>query len=146
MWNPLSEASHPNAIPSLDTEKERERYAMFKKKVEQFCVLIIGGANASKTTILKKICNTEIYDNKGKKIDASMVEPTAFMNFIKCGIHDIENEMVFRSNPTTSVTPTFVFHNSRVFEAGGVNEFKRVKEFVAKCTREKNMNRRIHVI
>ncbi|KAG1842482.1 hypothetical protein C8R48DRAFT_781079 [Suillus tomentosus] len=68
-----------------------------------FRILIIGRANAGKTTILKRVCNTrenpEIYDSAGKKID-----PAVLMASRERGVHNIENEMVFRSNPG------FVFH------------------------------------
>lgn len=43
-----------------------------KKKFGRFRILVIGRANAGKTTILKKICdsteNPEIYDDKGNKV------------------------------------------------------------------------------
>jgi GTP-binding protein EngB required for normal cell division len=51
-----------------------------RDKAPRFRVLIIGRANAGKTTILQKVCNTvkkpEIFDRKGKKIDTSVVAPT----------------------------------------------------------------------
>jgi len=45
-----------------------------RRECSQFRVLIIGKANAGKTTILRKVCNAEpdakpiIYDPKGKKV------------------------------------------------------------------------------
>ena len=43
-----------------------------KEKFGRFRILVIGRANAGKTTILKKICdsteNPEIYDDKGNKV------------------------------------------------------------------------------
>ena len=43
-----------------------------KEKFGRFRILVIGRANAGKTTILKKICNStenpEIYDDKGNKV------------------------------------------------------------------------------
>ena len=48
-----------------------------RKKFGRFRVLIIGRANAGKTTILKKICNStedpEIYDDKGNKVGSYIV-------------------------------------------------------------------------
>jgi hypothetical protein len=55
-------------------------------------------------------------------------------------VHDIENEMVFRSNPG------FVFHDSRGFEAGGQFEFNKVKAFISRRSKEKHLSDRIHVI
>ena len=56
------------------------------------------------------------------------------------GVHDIENEMVFRSNPG------FIFHDSRGFEAGGKAELNAVKYFVTRRSKEKNLGRQVHVI
>jgi hypothetical protein len=56
------------------------------------------------------------------------------------GIHDIENEMVFRSNPG------FIFHDSRGFEAGGVDEVKKVKAFISQRAKEGALRDQLHVI
>lgn len=56
------------------------------------------------------------------------------------GIHNIENEMVFNSNPT------FIFHDSRGFEAGGVDEMKKVKDFVSERAKAKELRNQVHVI
>ncbi|KAG2113747.1 uncharacterized protein F5147DRAFT_570991 [Suillus discolor] len=76
-------------------------------QIGRFRILVIGRANAGKTTILQRVCKTrdnpEIHNSAGEKVDITMLR----------GLHDIENETVFRSNPG------FVFHDSRGFEAGG---------------------------
>jgi len=50
-----------------------------RERIGRFRVLIVGRANAGKTTILQKVCNTtddpEIYDTKGKKVRA-MIDAT----------------------------------------------------------------------
>ena len=56
------------------------------------------------------------------------------------GEHDIENEMVFKSNPG------FVFHDSRGFEAGGSSEFQTVKKFIANRAEQKILSDRLHAI
>lgn len=48
--------------------------------------------------------------------------------------------MVFRSNPT------FIFHDSRGFEAGGVDELKKVKKFVSERSESKRLSDQVHVI
>lgn len=48
--------------------------------------------------------------------------------------------MVFRSNPT------FIFHDSRGFEAGGVDELKKVKNFVSERSESKRLSDQVHVI
>ncbi|KAG1728612.1 uncharacterized protein EDB91DRAFT_1003978, partial [Suillus paluster] len=65
--------------------------------------LIIGRADAGKTTILQRVCNArenpEIYNSIGGKVRSMILEIG--------GRYYIENEMVFRNNPR------FVFHDSR---------------------------------
>jgi GTP-binding protein EngB required for normal cell division len=110
-----------------------------RKAIERFRILIIGRANAGKTTILQRICKThenpEIYNSAGEKID-----PAVLMASRERGMHDIENEMVFRNNPG------FVFHDSRGFEAGGQFEFDKVKAFIVRRSKERRLRDRIHII
>ncbi|KAG1768827.1 hypothetical protein EDD22DRAFT_211878 [Suillus occidentalis] len=110
-----------------------------RKQFNRFRILIIGRANAGKTTILRRVCKTrenpEIYDSAGKKID-----PAVLMASRERGVHDIENEMVFRNNPG------FIFHDSRGFEAGGHSEFDKVKAFISGRSRKRSLKDRIHVI
>jgi hypothetical protein len=56
------------------------------------------------------------------------------------GLHDITNEMVFKSNPG------FIFHDSRGFEAGGTNELNNVKAFITACSEYKNLQNQVHAI
>ncbi|KAI5988332.1 GTP-binding protein [Pisolithus albus] len=91
--------------------------------LNRFRVLIIGRANAGKTTILQRVCNTvenpEIFDGNGEKIDTAVIQGT-----LERGYHNIEDELVFRSNSG------FVFHDSSGFEAGSVQQFDKMKKFV----------------
>jgi GTP-binding protein EngB required for normal cell division len=110
-----------------------------RQKFRRFRILVIGRANAGKTTILQRVCNSrdnpEIYNGAGKKIDSAVLTASR-----ERGEHDIENEMVFQSNPG------FVFHDSRGFEAGGESEFIKVKEFIAGRSKETKINNRLHAI
>ncbi|KAG2158676.1 uncharacterized protein EDB93DRAFT_560590 [Suillus bovinus] len=112
---------------------------VLREMIERFRVLIIGRANAGKTSILHKVCNTtdepEIYDPKGNKIDAAVVKSS-----IKRGNHDIRNEMVFKSNPS------FVFHDSCGFEAGSEEEFEDMKKFISERANMTKLEERLHVI
>jgi hypothetical protein len=56
------------------------------------------------------------------------------------GIHNIENELVFQSNPG------FVFHDSGGFEAGGIAELNVVKKFIAKRSKSSKLRDQLHVI
>ncbi|KAG2114999.1 GTP-binding protein, partial [Suillus cothurnatus] len=95
-------------------------------------------ANAGKTTILQRVCNTrenpEIYNQRRGKCGHRNASGTLR------GLHDINNEMVFRSNPG------FVFHDSRGFEAGSESEFDKVKAFIADRSKETRIQNRLHVI
>ncbi|KAG1789772.1 uncharacterized protein HD556DRAFT_765342 [Suillus plorans] len=110
-----------------------------RQRIGRFRVLIMGRANAGKTTILQKVCNTtdqpEIYNAKGHKIDAAIVESS-----LKRGNHDITNEMVFRSNPV------FIFHDSCGFEAGTDKEFESMKNFISERAHATKLEDRIHAI
>ncbi|KAG1847974.1 hypothetical protein C8R48DRAFT_615121 [Suillus tomentosus] len=116
----------------MDTSEIRE-------KIGRFRILVVGRANAGKTTILQRVCNTrdnpEIYNSAGEKIDLAVIAASR-----ERGLHDIENEMVFRSNPG------FIFHDSRGFESGGESEFIKVKTFIADRSKEGKITNRLHAI
>ncbi|KAI5993172.1 hypothetical protein EDC04DRAFT_2807071 [Pisolithus marmoratus] len=109
------------------------------KKIKRFRVLVMGRANAGKTTILHRVCNStdqpEIFDGKGNKIENDIVQGT-----LTRGYHDIENELVFRS------CPGFIFHDSCGFEAGSTQQFDQMSNFVVRCGATRNLNKRVHVI
>ncbi|KAG2051227.1 hypothetical protein BDR06DRAFT_959218 [Suillus hirtellus] len=110
-----------------------------REKIGRFRILVIGRANAGKTTILQRVCKTrdnpEIYNSAGKKVDLAVLTPSR-----ERGLHDIENETVFRSNPG------FVFHDSRGFEAGGESEFIKVKAFITDRSKETKITNQLHAI
>ncbi|KIM30955.1 hypothetical protein M408DRAFT_65939 [Serendipita vermifera MAFF 305830] len=136
---------------------DNERAQRTKEKCEKFRILIIGRANAGKTTILKRVCDTteapEVYNIHGEKacryitemliltlyrrdqIDRSILTASAGR-----GEHDIENEMVFTSNPG------FRFHDSRGFESGGIDELDRVKAFITQRSQDRKVENRLHAI
>ena len=61
--------SKPATTASADDDR---RSKSIREKTVRFRVLIMGRANAGKTTILQKVCNTaeqpEIFDSEGKKV------------------------------------------------------------------------------
>jgi hypothetical protein len=164
--------SQSNTATAVNRDKERADRV--RQRCGRFRILIIGRANAGKTSILQKVCNTmeqaEIFNSKGEKVRKLWIKHCIAANygradqclsrgalcgcklprsvadhdyelvFAQRGLHNIENEMVFRSNPG------FIFHDSRGFEAGGKAELDAVKAFVARRSKEKDLKRQVHAI
>ncbi|KDQ50639.1 hypothetical protein JAAARDRAFT_552040 [Jaapia argillacea MUCL 33604] len=123
--------SHQHHYP-MDDQQLRQRFPRFR-------VLVMGKANAGKTTILQRVCNTtdqpEIYNTQRKRINLSAVAPSR-----ERGEHNIENEMVFKANPG------YVFHDSRGFECGSVEEFKIVQDFIERRGKATQSSQQLHAI
>jgi GTP-binding protein EngB required for normal cell division len=107
--------------------------------MERFRILIIGNANAGKTTILEKVCHArgrkpEFLNAEGKKID-SEVKSTA-----ERGEHDIETQIVYPA------ARGFIFHDSRGFEAGTSRELEKVKAFISDRSKKEDMKDQLHAI
>ncbi|KAG9033784.1 hypothetical protein FRB95_014272 [Tulasnella sp. JGI-2019a] len=95
-------------------------------EVTQSRILLIGKANAGKTSILKKICGeTEIpivYDRDGKVLAGlPTLNPT-----LARGMHDINYEIIYPSRPR------FSFYDSRGIESGSAEEIDKVANFIAR--------------
>ncbi|KDR86076.1 hypothetical protein GALMADRAFT_150392 [Galerina marginata CBS 339.88] len=131
---PVETTAPPPAPPAPTVKIDREEAAKLRAKYTHFRILVIGRANAGKTTLLKRVCNTteepSIYDE-----GQNLLEPTA-----ERGIHDVRRSFTFKSNPR------FIFHDSRGFEAGGEEEFKAVMTFIEDSTKSKEVGDQIHVI
>ncbi|KAG8949132.1 hypothetical protein FRC03_000445 [Tulasnella sp. 419] len=120
--------------------KDTPEILWIRHKCPRFRILVIGKANSGKTTILQKMSGTTdtpiVRDRNGEKIDPSILEdPTAMR-----GMHDIENEIYYPSNPH------FVFHDSRGFEAGSTEEIDKVRSFIKQRAAENKLKDRLHVI
>ncbi|TFK63937.1 hypothetical protein BDN72DRAFT_847128 [Pluteus cervinus] len=106
-----------------------------RQKYKHFRILVIGRANAGKTTLLKRVCNTteepSIY-NEGK---SNLLEGTD-----KRGVHDINRAFTFASNPQ------FLFHDSAGFEAGSEEELKEVQAFIAEHAKANEVADQLHAI
>ncbi|KAF7969975.1 hypothetical protein HWV62_25460 [Athelia sp. TMB] len=110
------------------SEQDRELAQRMKNTCERFRILIIGRANAGKTTILQKVCGT----TKAPTIcDAEGIER---------GLHDITHEITFKSSPG------YVFHDSRGFESGGREELDDVKAFISARSQEPEARDQLHAI
>ncbi|KAJ7194949.1 hypothetical protein GGX14DRAFT_677729, partial [Mycena pura] len=56
------------------------------------------------------------------------------------GEHDIDNQMIFKSNPG------FIFHDSRGFESGGLEETEKVKNFIKTRAASSTLAEQLHAI
>ena len=61
-------------------------------------------------------------------------------NILQRGVHDINHEMVFKSNER------FIFHDSPGFEAGREDEVEKMRKFIAERTNTTFLNKQIHAI
>ncbi|KAG2118714.1 uncharacterized protein F5147DRAFT_565093 [Suillus discolor] len=118
----------------MDSSRIREKIGCFR-------ILVIGRANAGKTTILQRVYNTrdnpKIYNSAGNRCALSRCHE---LTSSQRGLHDIEIEMVFKSNLG------FIFHDSQGFEAGGADEFEKVKAFIMSCSKEIKITNQLHAI
>ncbi|KAH8979812.1 hypothetical protein EDB86DRAFT_2859446 [Lactarius hatsudake] len=112
----------------VSASEAREKYRYFR-------ILVIGRANAGKTTLLKRVCNTTeepcIYDEQSN----SLLEPTS-----ERGIHDIDRPFAFTSNPQ------FIFHDSPGFETGDESQLKKVQSFIEKRAKSTEVDDQLHAI
>ncbi|KAL4073009.1 hypothetical protein V8B97DRAFT_1956228 [Scleroderma yunnanense] len=119
----------------LDPAEVRKHF----DRIGRFRILVIGRSNAGKTTLLQRVCNTtelpKIINAKGEKIDPATVQGS-----LERGYHNIDDELIFRSNSG------FIFHDSRGFETGSLNELNLMKDFVADRAATMKLEKRIHAI
>ncbi|KAE9386274.1 hypothetical protein BT96DRAFT_839511 [Gymnopus androsaceus JB14] len=97
-----------------------------------FRVLILGRANAGKTSILEHIA--------GESREAALVYRDGKLLSPNRGEHDINEEIRFRS------CPGFVFHDSRGLEAGDSNDLKTLYEFVQGRSTGGKLKTQLHMI
>ncbi|KAF8447235.1 hypothetical protein L210DRAFT_3390041 [Boletus edulis BED1] len=119
-----------------DLKNLREQFVRFR-------ILIGGRANAGKTTILRGICNStenpEIYDGDGNKVWISF-GMSLCRRLRYRGIHNVENELIFRGNNK------LVLHDSQGFEAGREDEFSRIQKFIKDRAMTTILKKRLHAI
>ncbi|KAG6915196.1 hypothetical protein DXG01_012726 [Tephrocybe rancida] len=122
-------SAHTCSQPTIEHIMSNVSSSELRKKYTHFRILVIGRANAGKTTLLKRVCNTNedpcIYDEKKKALR---------------GIHDINRPFVFASNPQ------FIFHDSPGFEAGDESQLIQVQSFIEERARATDRNEQLHAI
>ncbi|KDQ08511.1 hypothetical protein BOTBODRAFT_118547 [Botryobasidium botryosum FD-172 SS1] len=111
------------------------------ERPERFRILIIGRANAGKTTVLRAVCGVdeepEVYDREGNKVSVSAIGGRGWGYR---GEHHIDYELTFPSNPG------FVFHDSRGFESGAAEELELVRKFIQEQSNLGSMSKQLHAI
>ncbi|KAN0092578.1 hypothetical protein V8E55_003362 [Tylopilus felleus] len=108
-----------------------------RNKFGRFRILVIGRANAGKTTLIQRVCKTT--ESPIVRIYMFLAH-TMLDNESQRGEHDIEHEISFKSNDR------FVFHDSRGFEAGSTDELHKVQAFIEERANEQALEARLHAI
>ncbi|KAF8345052.1 hypothetical protein F5887DRAFT_1282804 [Amanita rubescens] len=108
-----------------------------------FRILVIGRANAGKTTILEKVCGVAkgtkpiiVYNEKNNKL---MPDDTHATPSIDRGIHDIEHQITYEGS-------NFIFHDSQDFESGAREELDVVWDFIKKRSAAAELKDQLHAI
>ncbi|KAF8346431.1 hypothetical protein F5887DRAFT_1271767 [Amanita rubescens] len=117
-------ATTTSGAPPSSLSKLRERY-----QCPHFHILLIGRANAGKTTILEKVCGVAkgtiaiIYDKSGTTR----------------GLHEIEHQITYPGS-------NFIFHDSQGFESGSTEELDAAWRFIEKKSAETELKNQLHAI
>ncbi|KAJ7112335.1 hypothetical protein C8R44DRAFT_798354 [Mycena epipterygia] len=109
----------------------------------KFRVLIAGRANAGKTSILQRVCDTtnspdtyRVAVVEGREIRTKIhLDPTS-----ERGQHNITDELVFSNHEG------YIFHDTRGFESGSTDELQTVQEFVRDRSGRERLRDRLHAI
>ncbi|KDQ14903.1 hypothetical protein BOTBODRAFT_109549 [Botryobasidium botryosum FD-172 SS1] len=115
------------------------------QRPRRFRILIIGRANAGKTTILRALSGGEgepsIYDQDGNNVRSVIpFMPHTYLLLLQRGEHNVEYSLIFPSSPG------FIFHDSRGFESGAVEELELIREFIQKKATLGSMQTQLHAI
>ncbi|KAH9059237.1 GTP-binding protein [Lactarius vividus] len=107
----------------------------------QFRVLIIGRANAGKTSILQRVCDTTespfIY--RGRDLGWGREKVTLDPS-VDRGEHTIDDELMFSNHEG------YIFHDSRGIESGAIEELEILQEFIRRKCGEERLMDRLHAI
>ncbi|KAF8263335.1 hypothetical protein EI94DRAFT_1665623 [Lactarius quietus] len=112
------------------TEQSVHRIPKFK-----FRVLVVGRANAGKTSILQRVCETTESPTIYRGGYVVTLDPS-----VNRGEHKIDDELVFSNHLA------YVFHDSMGIESGSAGELEVLKEFIQRKCGEKKLRDRLHAI
>ncbi|EIW77595.1 hypothetical protein CONPUDRAFT_62041 [Coniophora puteana RWD-64-598 SS2] len=104
-----------------------------------FRVLIIGRANAGKTTILQKVCNVDKDTEPVVPGSYTLFQVSLSNRWRQRGRHDITNQITYPDS-------RFIFHDSRGIEAGSVDEFQIIHKFIRERASKTSLAEHLHAI
>ncbi|KAJ7765640.1 hypothetical protein B0H16DRAFT_1523788 [Mycena metata] len=105
----------------------------------EFRVLILGRANAGKTTILERVAGAAISETEVRQ-DGKLLHTQMIKGQSNRGFHNVDNEIRFPSRPG------FVFHDSQGVEAGSAEELSTVQKFVTNRSSATHLGLQLHAI
>ncbi|KAI9457260.1 hypothetical protein BJY52DRAFT_1150513 [Lactarius psammicola] len=120
----------PDSVPPMPKSMPRRQVPHI-----QFRVLIIGRANAGKTSILQRVCDTTESPIIYRGNEKVTLDPS-----IDRGEHKIDDELVFSNHRG------YVFHDSRGIESGSEEELEILQEFIRRKCGERILRSRLHAI
>ncbi|KDR66155.1 hypothetical protein GALMADRAFT_1202735 [Galerina marginata CBS 339.88] len=127
-------------IPVRDEPSNDSDLGFWTRRKLEFRILILGRANAGKTTILERLAGASINEAQVKR-GGELLADRAIEGQSNRGMHNIVDEIRFRS------LPGFVFHDSCGFEAGSLEELSTVQQFVVNHSSEVNSTQKqLHAI
>ncbi|KAK7464201.1 hypothetical protein VKT23_006367 [Stygiomarasmius scandens] len=131
-----SNLPHSDFAAQNDEELDTKELLELRQKCGRFRILVIGRANAGKTTLCQRMCNTEdppiVHDKDGNVVNILPGQER--------GIHDINNEITYEANPG------FVFHDSGGFESGSREELGIVRAFIKARAEGTDLSKQLHAI
>ncbi|KAF8267303.1 hypothetical protein EI94DRAFT_1581739 [Lactarius quietus] len=101
-----------------------------------FRVLVVGRANAGKTSILQRVCET----TESPTIYRGEEEVRGLSLRLRRGEHRIDDEIVFSNHRG------YIFHDSMGIESGGMEELETLKEFIQRKCGETRLRNKLHAI
>ncbi|KAJ7225085.1 hypothetical protein C8J57DRAFT_1252932 [Mycena rebaudengoi] len=130
-------------LPSMNSQTETSStdLSFWTMRNLEFRVLILGRANAGKTTILERVAaggaavsEAEVR-RQGELLPAQMIKGQS-----ERGLHNVDDEIRFPSRPG------FVFHDSRGVESGSAEELETLQQFVENRSSVTDIHEQLHAI
>ncbi|KAH9947595.1 hypothetical protein B0H21DRAFT_691601 [Amylocystis lapponica] len=130
---------------TVDLDPDLYDIDQIREDCPHFRILIMGRANAGKTTILRKVCNVNpdtkpiVYNKKGKKIFLAYQLLMYLVHYVKRGDHNIEHQITYKGS-------AFIFHDSCGLEAGSKEELQKVQDFISEKSSHAQLKDQLHAI